>query len=109
MGTLKYDGTSVDFDDLVLAHLEIVIIQKLRRQENFLMTWREPDTIGAGRTGIWIHQAAMMTFHFATSAKPDIDSVWLKKLMESANSTMGMFVTDAGGEAVHPSDVNFSA
>jgi hypothetical protein len=106
MGTLKYDGTSVDFDDIVLAHLEIVIVQKLRRQETFLMTWQEPKESGGGRTGIWIHPTAMMTFHFATGDKPDIDRAWLQTLMDSANSLMGMFVSDVGGEAVHPSDAN---
>jgi hypothetical protein len=109
LGTLKYDGTTTDFDDLVLAHLQIVIVQKIRRQEPFLMTWRESDPTGGGRTAIWIHQMAMMTFHFTTSAKTVIDPVWVKKLTDSANSAMGMFVTDADGEAVHPSNVDFAA
>ena len=109
MGTLKYDGTSVEFDDLPLAHVQIVIVQKLRRQETFLMTWREPENIGAGRTGIWLHATANLTFHFATDVRPTIDNAWVRGLMDSANSPMGMFVTDAGGEAAHPASVDFSA
>jgi len=108
MGTLKYDGTSVEFDDRTLAHLELVIVQKLRRQETFLMTWRDADAAGGGRTGIWVHQTAMMTFHFTTNENPKIDRAWLQKLMDSANSVMGLFVADAEGEAVHPSVVDIS-
>jgi hypothetical protein len=109
MGTMKYDGTTVEFDDLLLAHTQIVIIQKLRRQEAFLMTWREPEALGGGRTGIWLHPTSIITFHFATSDRPAIDNEWVQRLMESANSPMGMFVTDADGEAAHPSAVDFSA
>jgi hypothetical protein len=108
MGTLKYDGTSVEFDDLLLAHMQIVVIQKLRRQEAFLMTWREPEHLSRGRTGIWLHPAAFLTFHFATSDRPAIDNDWVQLLMESADSPMGMIVTDADGGAAHPSAVNFS-
>jgi hypothetical protein len=36
MGYLMYDGdTRINFDDRVLAHLEMVIINKLRRREAF--------------------------------------------------------------------------
>lgn len=38
MGSLRYDGQWVEFDDDVLAHLQIVIIGKLRRGESFLMS-----------------------------------------------------------------------
>lgn len=109
MGTLKYDGTTVDFEDRVLAHLEMVIVQKLRRQESFLMSWREPEALGDGRTGVWIHDAAMLTFHFSTNDNPGIDREWLQTLMDSANSVMGLFVADADGDAVHPSAFNLLA
>jgi hypothetical protein len=108
MGTVKYDGMSVEFDDLLLAHTQIAVIQKLRRQEPFLMTWQEPEALGGGRTGIWLHPTSALTFHFPTSVRPAIDNEWVTRLMESANSPMGMFVTDAHGEPAHPSAVGHS-
>jgi hypothetical protein len=105
MGTLKYDGITVEFDDLLLAHLEIVIVQKLRRQEAFLMTWQDEIGLAGGRSGIWLHPASMLHFHFAGKEKVVIDHDWTMRLMASANSAMGLFVSDDAGEALHPSQV----
>jgi hypothetical protein len=108
VGTLKYDGVTVEFEDRLLAHMEVVIVQKLRRQEAFLMTWQDSSELGGGRTGIWLHQAVLLAFHFTSSEHPKIDRVWLEKLMASANSPMGMFVADEQGEAAHPSEMSFT-
>ena len=105
MGTLKHDGVTVEFDDRLLAHLEIVIVQKLRRQEAFLMTWQDELGLAGGRSGIWLHPASMLHFHFAGKDKLVIDHDWVMKLMASANSAMGLFVADDAGEALHPSQV----
>ena len=32
MGTLQYDGVLVEFDDRLLAHLQIVIVQKIQSE-----------------------------------------------------------------------------
>jgi hypothetical protein len=100
VGTFKYDGTTVDFEDRVLAHIEMVAIQKLRKQEAFFMSWRESETAGSGRTGVWMHPAALLTFHYSTNDNPNIDRAWIEKLAASANSSSGMFVTDLDGEPV---------
>jgi hypothetical protein len=105
MGTLKYDGIAVGFEDRLLAHIEMIVVQKLRRQETFLLTWEITEELGGGRTSIWLHPAIQLTFHFTTSDKPNIDRAWLEKLMVSANSPMGMFVTDVDGDSAYPSDV----
>jgi hypothetical protein len=109
LGTLKYDGMTVDFEDRLLAHVEMVVVQKLRRQESFLLSWRGSDDLGGGRTGIWMHDAAPLTFHFSSNVNPKIDRGWLEKLMASANSPMGMFVTDAEGLTAHPSAMHLIA
>jgi len=106
MGTLKYDGVTVEFDDRLLAHLEIVIVQKLRRQEAFLMTWQDDEGLAGGRSGIWLHPSANMFFHFTGKEKVAIDHDWLMKLMASANSAMGLFVADEEGDAAHPSQID---
>jgi hypothetical protein len=102
MGTLKYDGVTVHFEDRLLAHIQLVVAQKLRRQEAFLMTWQEADDLEGGRTGIWLHPAVLLTFHFGSNENPRIDRAWLEKLMASANSPMGLFVSDVDGLAAHP-------
>jgi hypothetical protein len=104
MGTLKYDGTTVEFDDRLLAHLEVVTIQKLRRQEAFFMSWRDPDAGGGGRTGIWVHPAVLLTFHFTTDDRPPLDRAWIEKLAASASSPGGLFVMDPDGQPLRASE-----
>jgi hypothetical protein len=103
LGTLKYDGTTVDFPDQVLAHIEIVVVQKLRRQEAFFLSWHESEG-GGGRTGIWMHPAALVTFHYASREPAEIDRDWVARLLAAASSTAGMFVTDSDGHALPASD-----
>ena len=55
MGTLRYNGSVVEFDDRLLAHLQIVIVEKIRRGEAFLMSWSDTAGTGDGHSAIWIH------------------------------------------------------
>ncbi|KFF58097.1 ATP-dependent DNA ligase, partial [Cryobacterium sp. MLB-32] len=42
MGKLTYDSSlTADFDDRVLAHIQLVIGTKLRRGESFYFSWRD--------------------------------------------------------------------
>jgi hypothetical protein len=102
MGTLKYDGVAVQFEDRLLAHLQVIIVQKLRRQESFLMSWFDTEDLVGGRSSIWLHPAALLFFTFDSRTKPPIDRPWLDKLMVSANSPMGLFVADEHGDAINP-------
>ena len=36
-----HSTTTLMIDDRVLAHLQVVIINKLRRRESFTFTWRD--------------------------------------------------------------------
>jgi len=50
MGRLVYDQVaSVEFDDRLLLHFQIVIGIKLRRRESFYFSWRDEQTVGKGR------------------------------------------------------------
>ena len=40
MGALVYETMVIPFEDRLLAHLQIVIVNKLRRGESFVMSWR---------------------------------------------------------------------
>ncbi|MEF2977212.1 DUF7882 family protein [Subtercola sp. YIM 133946] len=93
MGTLTYDGTEIELDDRTLTHLQIVIIQKLRRCEAFAMSWPIPTDLGSGRASIWLHPSIPIHFRFHGSRVPAINPAWLATLTESANSSYGLIVT----------------
>lgn len=101
MGYLIYDGTTrITFDDRVLAHLEVVIINKLRRKESFAMTWREPQDEGEGRSTIWFDVALPLRFWYEDSRVPHLDRDWIERLAELASSTTGLIVVDEDGQPV---------
>lgn len=116
MGSLTYDRVTVDFDDRILAHLQIVIVQKLRRGESFLLSWRNAAEVGDGRSSAWLHPAIPLYFKFSGGQPPTINPLWLAQLTRSANSSQGLVATGedrSGPESVptHSSrpDASFSS
>jgi hypothetical protein len=99
MGTLQYDGVLVEFDDRLLAHLQIVIVGKIRRGESFLMSWRDSSETGNGHSAVWIHPAQNLYFKFAGGRSAAINQDWLTQLTDSANSARGMLITKEPLEA----------
>jgi hypothetical protein len=99
MGTLQYDGVLVEFDDRLLAHLQIVIVGKIRRGESFLMSWRDASETGNGHSAVWIHPAQNLYFKFAGGRNAAINQEWLSQLTDSANSARGMLITREPQEA----------
>ncbi|HEY0373489.1 MAG TPA: hypothetical protein VGC94_01765, partial [Amnibacterium sp.] len=93
MGTLHYDGRDFDFEDRLLAHLEMVIGQKLRRGESFLMTWVPADRPEAARCAIWIGSGIPIFWEFAAADDHPINRDWIEHLLQSASSTGGLLVT----------------
>lgn len=101
MGYMVYDGTArITFDDRVLAHLEVVIVNKLRRKESFAMSWREVQTNGDGRSTIWLDVALPLRFRYEGSRAPQLDREWIARLADSASSSTGLIVTDEEGNPV---------
>ena len=93
MGSLTYDRVTVEFDDRILAHLQIVIVQKLRRGESFLLSWRNAAEAGNGRSSAWLHPAIPLYFKFSGGQPPSINPLWLAQLTRSANSSQGLVAT----------------
>jgi len=95
MGKLTYDSAQlIDFDDRVLAHLQLVIAAKLRRNESFIFSWKDSTAIGDGRTAIWVHPTIPLTFKYYGGKMPVINRAWVEALMVSANSTGGLHVVE---------------
>ena len=91
MGKLSYDrAVTVDFDDPLLAHLQIVIGIKLRRGESFYFSWKDDTRIGDGRTSIWLHPTIALVYKFYGSRNPSINPAWVHALELSANTNTGL-------------------
>ncbi|CAN5281713.1 hypothetical protein BH11ACT3_BH11ACT3_18430 [soil metagenome] len=89
MGELHY-GTQAVFqvDDRVLAHLERVILAKLRRNEGFALAL---DDAKGGRDTMWLHAASAVRFHY-DGELPPINRAWLEVLIDAANGAGGLRV-----------------
>jgi hypothetical protein len=91
MGAFNYDSTlKVEFDDRVLAHMQIVIGAKLRRGESFYFSWRDDDSVGDGRTTVWLHPALPLVYKYYGGRMPRINPAWIQVLTDSANSNGGL-------------------
>jgi hypothetical protein len=99
MGSISYDGMIVHVDDRTLTHLQIVIVNKLRRGDTFLMSWRDSLQAGSGRSSIWLHPYVLIHFKFDGSRVPAINEQWLKQLADSAESSRGLIVTTEHGDS----------
>ncbi|TFD80802.1 hypothetical protein [Cryobacterium psychrophilum] len=91
MGILKYGCYSeYEFDDRPLAHLQVVIVAKLRRHEGFLFCWTEGREHGGGRNCVWLDPHIPLSFRYQGGRTPTINFEWVDTLMKSANTAAGM-------------------
>jgi hypothetical protein len=97
MGSLVYDSMVIEFDDRLLAYLQIVIVNKLRRGEPFIMSWLVSSELGSGRGAIWLDPTIPLYFEFDGSRPPGINREWLSRLGNSADSSRGLVVEGEDG------------
>ena len=90
MGQLLYGATPtvIDLDDRTLAHVELVTLAKLRRNESFAFTL---DAADGSRSTIWLNAATALEFRL-TVGRHEINREWLDLLIDTANSSGGMRV-----------------
>jgi hypothetical protein len=96
LGTLHYGDRDFQLDDRVLAHLQVVIGMKLRRGENFFVSWTSPASKGSGRNSIWIDNGIAIYCEFDGSKVPAINREWVESLAASAGTTFGLQITEEG-------------
>ncbi|MBN9153681.1 MAG: ATP-dependent DNA ligase [Microbacterium sp.] len=93
MGKFVYNGNvKVEFEDRLLAHLQVAIVNKLRRGESFQFTWRDDSSTGGGRTSIWVNPQSSLIYKFYGSRPPALNPAWLEALAFVANSPAGLHV-----------------
>lgn len=91
MGILHYGAPAVELpiDDRTLAHLELVIVAKLRRSEGFAFSLAD-DT--GRRDVVWLSSATTLRFTY-DGPMPEINRVWMQELADVANTPGGLRVT----------------
>jgi hypothetical protein len=86
MGQFVYDsGTTITIDDRTLAHLQVVIFDKLRRNESFALDLHDDRHV---RT-MWISQRSPLAFHYSGNRRPALNHQWLE-LMSGEASLIGV-------------------
>ena len=91
MGRFTYDRlTSVEFDDRMLRHFQIVIGIKLHRHESFFFSWQDEQAVGKGRQTIWLHPAVLLMFKYYGSRTPQVNPAWIHALELAANTNSGL-------------------
>jgi hypothetical protein len=90
MGRFIYDTieNSIDIDDRTLAHLRIVVMNKLRRSDSFMFDVDHAD--GSGRRSYWMHAGVPIQFQFFGSRQPRINRAWIEELMDAASGPNGL-------------------
>lgn len=99
MGKMLYSDAEIviEFDDRALTHLQIVIGAKLRRGESFFFSWRDDDSVGNGRSSIWMDASIPLYFKFSGGKMPALNREWIRILNDSANSGQGLVYSEEPG------------
>lgn len=94
MGVLWYEQLSIVIDDRTLAHVQVVILDKVRRNESFFLSWKVSPELGGGRTSVWLNPAISLRFHYDNSRPVSFNPMWIDRLRRSANSERGLEFID---------------
>ncbi len=93
MGTLNYGpSVSIPIDDRTLAHLQMVLVAKLRRQESFAFHWTGNGLGSAPRGMIWISPTSQLSLQFDGDQQHSINREWVEQLMQLSHTAAGLRV-----------------
>ncbi|GAA1973584.1 ATP-dependent DNA ligase [Microbacterium pumilum] len=100
MGKFIYGAVvnTFDVDDRTLAHLRVVIMNKLRRSESFMFDLTMSD--GSGSRSFWMGPSIPIQFQFFGGRNPRINRAWVEELMGAANGPRGLWITPEPAEPV---------
>lgn len=94
MGTLEYVTAEhiAEIDDRTLAHLQVVICSKLRRDERFTLRLAPADRAAGPVTVLWMTSTIPVVFTFTQPTRHTLNPEWLRLLAEAAASNAGLWV-----------------
>jgi len=92
MGKLTYGAIQreIVMEDRLLAHLEVVVLARLRRNNPLTLRWVERDEDGDGRRTIWIHPGSDLYFEYTGAEHGELDRELLDTLVRAADSNSGI-------------------
>lgn len=92
MGYITHGEREYEFEDRTLAHLKVIIGQKLSRREPFFLSWALSMSQGSGRHDLWISEHSPIAFRFSGSKQPELNQDWLRALLALSHSPRGLVV-----------------
>jgi hypothetical protein len=92
MGKLVYGAIQreITIEDRLLAHLEVVILSRLRRNNAFALRWVERAEVGDGRRTVWVHQDSDLYFEYDDAEQAELDRELLDRLAKAADTNTGI-------------------
>jgi hypothetical protein len=103
MGKLTYGALQreIVMGDVLLAHVEVVVLSRLRRNNAFALRWTETvEGRSDVRRTIWIHQGADLYFEYDTAEQGELDRDMLDRLAKAADSNTGINLRFDASDAV---------
>ncbi|WP_159600922.1 DUF7882 family protein [Agromyces humi] len=84
MGYFVYDSSrEIEVEDRALAHLQVVIIDKLRRSESFAVNLRDGKSV----VSIWISPRSAVQFVYSGNRRSTLNRGWLERLSDGVGMT----------------------
>ncbi|MDD9151372.1 hypothetical protein PUY80_02190 [Plantibacter flavus] len=90
MGTLRYGNEALELEDRTLAHVQMVVVSKLRKGEAFLLSWTIDPAHGSGRYAIWIETGVPIVFRFTGSRPVALNRTWLQAMLDRTYTPAGL-------------------
>ncbi|MDN3310437.1 hypothetical protein QWJ90_05810 [Microbacterium oryzae] len=89
MGKMFYGMSDqpIEIEDRLLAHVQSVVLTKLRRGESFSLSWQHSQ---GGRETIWVHSAIPFRIILDEVEQVPLNREILVRLVEAANSNHGL-------------------
>jgi hypothetical protein len=91
VGKLSYNGQPFTIEDRTLAHVRVVVMNKLRRGEGFML--QVPSEHAAGKHSLWIGPAMPLSFQFYGGRSPGLDHGLVEEMMSEANGADGLDIS----------------
>jgi hypothetical protein len=91
-----YGTDHLELDDRTLAHVQVVVVAKLRKGEAFLLSWNVDPEKGSGRYALWMETGVPIVFRYEGSRPIRINRAWLDAMMERSYTLAGLDLMPEG-------------